>query len=444
MRPSPEGRRLQIYITNFEFLRSQARLKQLMPACGHRTWLVGDESSFLKNHKSQQTVAFLQLRNKCGRVTLLNGTPIYHSPLDLFSQGNLLSPTILDCKYITLFKARYAIQTPVLGAGGKPLDNGHGKAVMKVESWTNLDDLERRFKPYTRRRLQAECLDLPPKLDPVTLTAVLTPETWKSYTAMRDELVIWLSEHEVTSPATAAIKVMRLSQITSGFVGGVEESYVSAPMDAVADLSLFDQVKIPGMVTSEVSMPFDALPRDTSPLASIGREKLNVLLWFIGQRLEEDPNLHLVVWCRWVEEVRRTLNAVKHLFPQFQTGMVVGGQKRADRLTALALLKPETSPKGPVFVVGIEGTGSFGLDMTAAHTCVTMSSGYSPGKFAQTLNRVYGPGQQHPIAYYNIIAVGPKHQRTIDRDILIARTKGEDLAQRTAKAWVRALTGDHS
>jgi hypothetical protein len=68
-----------------------------------------------------------------------------------------------------------------------------------------------------------------------------------------------------------------------------------------------------------------------------------------------------------------------------------------------------------------------------------MSSGYSPGRSAQTLDRVYGPGQKFPIAYYDIIAVGPKGQHTIDRDILLTRRNGEDIAQRTAAGWVKAL-----
>ena len=172
----------------------------------------------------------------------------------------------------------------------------------------------------------------------------------------------------------------------------------------------------------------------------VGREKLDVLLWFIEQRLEADPNLHLVVWCRFRAEMLRALDTVRSQFPQFACGAIMGGQKRAERLRALALLKPETSPEGPVFVCGIEGTGSFGLDFTAAHTCVTMSSGYSPGRSAQTLDRVYGPGQRFPIAYYDIVAVGPKGQKTIDRDILLARRAGQDIAEWTSAAWVRALT----
>jgi hypothetical protein len=131
---------------------------------------------------------------------------------------------------------------------------------------------------------------------------------------------------------------------------------------------------------------------------------------------------------------------VAKAYPQLTCGSVQGTQKRADRLAALALLKPETSPAGPVFIGGVIGTGSFGLDMTAAHTCVTMSDVYSPGKMAQTLDRVYGPGMTAPVAYYHIVAVGPHGQKTIDHDILTARLSGEDVARRTSAAWVRALT----
>ena len=435
------ARRLEIFVTNFEFLRPPAHLAELMPVCGPKTLLVLDESSFVKGWKAKQTKACMKLRKACGRIVMLNGTPIFHSPMDLFSQGNLLSPSILECPYVTYFKARYALQEPVLERG-RPMMR-YGKGVQTVAGWTNLEDLQRRFAPVTVRRLQKDCLDLPPKLDPVTLTATLTPETWKAYKQMRDELVVWLKSGQVVTSATAAVKPLRLSQITGGFLGGVEDANIDVELtndeQVLADLGVkFEREPViysKGEVDRQV-----ARLSNPSGVQDIGREKLDVLLWFIEQRLEADPNLHLVVWCRFRAEMFRACAEVQRKFPQFETALIMGGQKRDERLRALALLKPETSPEGPVCVIGIEGTGSFGLDMTAAHTCVMMSSGYSPGKVAQTLDRVYGPGQKHPIAYYNIIAVGPSGQKTIDRDVLIARAGGEDIANRTASAWVRALT----
>lgn len=451
---------LDFYVTNFEFLRAPTRLNELFKVCGPKTLLVGDESSFLKNYAAQQTRAFNALRLKCGRVVLLNGTPIFHSPLDLFSQGNILHPSILDCKFITKFKAKYAVQSPVLGLGGKPLTTNWGTVIKQIDGWVNLDDLERRFKPHTRRRLQSECLDLPPKLDPVTMTATLTTKTWRTYKTMRDELVVWLSNGNVAIASTAAIKALRLSQITGGFLSGVEcagvdDAGISIEPGLLESLDYGDGNGRNNSVAGE-TIGRDARDAEEDPsgiegyqradsdgsessIDIVGTEKLDVLLWFIGERLEPDPNLHLVVWSRFRNEAFRAYDAIREKFPQFQTGLLLGGQSRADRTRALSLLKPETSPVGPVCVVGIEGTGSFGIDMCAAHTCVTLSSGYSPGKSAQTLDRVYGPGQKYPIAYYNIVAVGPRGQKTIDHDILTARQTGENIAQRTAAAWVEVL-----
>lgn len=481
-------RSLDFFVTNFEFLRSRSRVEYLKLVCGHRTWFVVDESSFVKNHAAEQTKACVILRNACRRVTLLNGTPLFHSPLDLFSQGNLILGKILDCKYVSQFKARYAIQKPVLVLGGEELKDRWGRTVQKIDKWTNLDDLERRFKPYTIRRLQADCLDLPPKLDPVNLTAMLEPATWRTYKEMRDELVVWLRSDKVVTAATAAVRVLRLSQITGGFLGKPEDANVGAP--AFVEKTLFESLDLGGFygkdtdsggsdstVYGEDSGLFEAgaasrptasvegdlqdsvrvdgsdvsndTPslgkaegtelRETEGFVEVGREKLDVLLWFIEHRLEADPNLHIVVWSRFRAEVIRAEREVRKKFPQFQTALIMGLQKKADRVRALSLLHPTTSPKGPVFVAGIEGTGSFGLNMAAAHTCVTLSSGYSPGKTAQTLDRLYGPEQTEPIAYFNIMAVGPQGQKTIDFDILSARSSGEEIALRTAAAWVKVL-----
>lgn len=411
--PGSEAKPLSWIITNYEFIaRSEERLSVLLNYCGPRTMLVCDESMYVKNHKSKQTKACMQLRYFCRGVWEMNGTPIFHTPLDLFSQGNLLHPSVLDCKYITHFKARYAIQEAVKGYGGRVLTDTRGNAIQTIKGWKNLEDLQQRFAPYTVRRLQKDCLDLPPKLDPVNLTATLTPKTWRIYKDMRDEAVVEL-QRGVASAAQASIKVMRLSQITSGLLGGVE-----------ADL-LDDTV-------------FNMPPRAPS-VEHIGSEKLDVLLWFLEQQFEREEKPKIVVWCRFRNELFRTIGAVGVKFPQFVIGSIQGGQKKGERQDALRLLKPETSPDKPVFVCGIIGSGSFGLDFAASHTCVNLSSDYSPGKFAQANDRVYGPGQKFPIAYYNIVATGPAGQKTIDHTIFAARTAGENIASWTSSAWIRAL-----
>lgn len=421
--PQPNGKApLEWLVTNYEFLVSKNRVAQLMPYCTAKTLIVMDESSYIKTHKAQRTKACMQLRNKCGRAILLNGTPISDSPLDLFSQGNILHPSILDCKYVTQYKARYAETKPLLGFGGKPVMSQYGRTIEKIVGWRNLDDLQQRFAPHVVRRLQKDCLDwLPEKLEPITLTATLTPSTWKMYCQMRDEMVVWLENGTVANTAQAAVKVMRLSQITSGFLGGIEE--------AVADFGDLD-----------LDMPTTPPPAD---LQEIGREKLDLLLAFLKMRLETYPNLHIVVWCRFRVELIRMMKEIAEQFPQFELGTILGQQHKTERANAMRLLHPDTSPTDkPVLVGGTFGTGSFGLNFTAANHSVNCSFDYSYGKFLQARDRVYGPGQTSEISYFDMVATGPKGQRTIDHVIVEARRNKQNTAEWTTRQWAQALKAE--
>jgi hypothetical protein len=445
---APE-RRLQFIVTNYEFIRARTRLMKLMPFCTPRTLLVLDESSYVSNYKAQQTKACFELRKQCGRVVLLNGTP-FDTPLNLFSQGNLLHPSILDCKFITHYKARYADMEVLRSSGGNAMKDSRGNPIMTVKNWKNLEDLQRRFAPYTVRRLQADCLDLPLKLDPIVLSVPLDDPTWAMYKQMNDDMVAWLSTDTASVASQIITKIMRLAQITSGFIGGIENADTEDTQD--------ENEEIPDWLTELTNQndPFNAQSGEvigssgtsdirnrenaTCTVKSISTEKLNTVLWLVGQQLEKDPNLKIVVWCRFKFEVERMLKAVQEKYPQMIVKAIMGGQKKDERLDALRLLHPDTAPAGPVFVGGTFGSGSFGLNFTASHTSVNCSYDYSLRKFLQSGDRVYGPGQTQPISYFDIAATGPKGQRTIDHIIIGARRNKHDLATLTTGAWVKLLT----
>jgi len=171
--PIPRDRFLKWVITNYEFIRQSIRLDPLLGICDTKTLLVLDESSYIKNYRAKQTKACLKLRRKCGRVVLLNGTPIGHSPADMFSQGLVMDPSILNCHSYFHFLNRYAIRggfqgRQVLGWVHPYRGNGcctsDKFAPIHCSPGHGLEDLQRRFKPFVLRRLKSECLDLPPML----------------------------------------------------------------------------------------------------------------------------------------------------------------------------------------------------------------------------------------------------------------------------------------
>lgn len=415
-------------VTNYEFLRSDKWLEPLVDLADSGTLLVLDETAAIKAWKAQQTQACYEVRKKCGRVILLNGTPIANNPMDLFAQGNMMHPSVLDCKFITKFRARYAEM------GGYVVDTRWGKQATQVVGWKNLDDLQRRFAPYVLRRLKKDCLDLPPVLPPIIKTATLTKETWDIYREMRDDMVAWLDKLGSVSVAQQHIvKILRLSQITSGFIGGLEQDV----LDTDAGLR-------PNWI------PFDDLPppppmiKLEGPLQIIGREKLDVLLEHFDQCFEEEPNAKLVFWSRFIPELKRSLEAIHEKYPSIPLGAVAGqpmlGMKVYDeRINAMRLLDPRTAPEGPAIVGGTYGTGSLGLNFTASHNMINVSYDYSHFKFVQSAARVDRPGQVHPVTMTDVEARGPKGQKTIDHTIIMARQGKAELAEYTASAWVKTL-----
>lgn len=417
-------RRLHWTVTNYEFIRAKMRLHKLLAFCTPKTLLVLDESSAVKNYKAQQTKACLQLRRACGRVLELNGTPIENNPGDLYSQANILHPSVLGCESWFHFRSRYGILGTIKNV-----------AAPIIIGWQNLEDLQRRLAPYVIRRLKKDCLDLPEKLPPVSLTVSLTDVTWKIYKEMRDEMVAWLSSDVVATATVAPVKTLRLAQITAGFIGGIE-TFRDESDDVEEERPAFMR---PLPLLEEAPSRLRPLPKETH---FIGSEKQDFFLRWLAEQQEQDANIKLLVWCRFRPELFRLLAHLRtdKWWGDFQIDALHGGQKKADRTAALRAIDPRTCPKGPQVVGGTFGTGSKGLNATAIHIAVNFSYDYSLGKYLQSSDRIHRPGQVHPCSYFDLVATGPQGQRTIDHVILKARQAKEDVATWTAAAWIKELT----
>jgi len=414
-------------ISNFDFVRSKDRLKELLKKCDRKTLLVLDESSAVKNWKSKQTKSCKEIRSYCGRVVLLNGTPIANSPADLYSQADIMDPKILDCKSFFHFRARFAI-----------LGGWQGKVIV---NWRDLDILQSKLAPYVLRRLKSQCLDLPPKIDSVVMSVPLSPIVWKIYKEMRDEMVAQLSDSTITSAAQAVVKAIRLAQITSGFVGGVELHELTPGAEPRPDW------------IEEDGPPLEA-PKPTNlfdiPLQEVGREKLDFFLSWLSDQLEIDPNLKLLTWCRFRPEVARLFAELDNRYnasgltlkTNLHLGKIWGGQKRAERDETLRLLDPRTAPTGPVVVIGTPASGSMGLNLTAAHTVIYLSNDFSLKTRLQSEDRVHRPGQVHSVSYFDIIATGPQGQKTIDHSVVKSLKNKQVMADFVTSDWLDVLSED--
>lgn len=464
-------------ITNFEYIRhAVSRSKSrgwvgpnleplVVKYAKQKTWFVIDESAAIASYDSLQTRACTEIRKRCGWVTELNGTPLTQDPESLYSQFKVLDPRIFGIDHVSGFRSRYAIM------------GGHVVKVMKfgreipvaveVLGWRHrkaegcceipdhitspvhgpgpgLEEIQEKIKPYIIRRMRKDCFDLPPKLDAVTLTATLTRDTWRIYKEMRDLTVSWLTQNKVATAAQAAVKVMRLCQITSGYLGGVRDEAATCPEcggsgqaplgenSLLSDLNLGtdDCLACAGSGTLSAALPAQ----------EVGREKLDLFLTWVKKRIVEEPNMRMITWCRFRPELERCVYELNKI-GGLRVRAIYGGQDNLTRLEGLRLMHPDTPPYvGPAVLAGTLGTGGVGLNMAGGHEMVFQANNGSLYQRLQTEDRPCGLGQTEPISYHDIVAVGPNGQHTTDHIILLKLKSRIALERWTTAAWVEALT----
>lgn len=384
-------------VTNYEFLRSEAKLVELtnnLRGPDAKTMLVLDESSYLKSRTTEQTRAVKELRSWCQRCVLLNGTPVTDSPGDLWSQLEVLDRTILGKRY-----KNYHHFIACHGVRG-------GFKLKQIVRWKDLDKLSELVKPHVLRRLKADCLDLPPKLYTQREVA-LTAESWKRYKELKQDALIHLTEDDVQLEPNSAVRIMRLAQLTSGHLGQTH---------AAANLESF-------IATDEVYNQ------------DLSTEKLD---WCV-EHLRGLTSNAIIVWCRWRRERERLVKLLRES-TSFDTYELYGGQPKHDRELAV---KTFSVPGGSRRVlVAQPHAGGHGLNLIAADQCVYLSNDFSLGIRLQSEDRCHRPGQVNPVTYVDCLATGPQGQHTVDHAVLKALRSKEELARWTTARWRKELNNE--
>lgn len=385
-------------VVSVELLRNLDHVKKLITLLKGRTfWTIVDESSTIANHKAAQTKGVMQLRKHSKRRSILNGSPMWNSVLNLYSQFEFLDPNILG------FKNFYAFRNHHCQMGG-----WMNKQVVK---FVNVEEIQRKIHPYVLRRLKRDCMDLPPKLRAPLIEVRLKPSTWEKYVSMREEFVAYLnSSDEVSIVSTAPVKSLRLSQICSGFLGGFADD---------------DEE---GTRTVEISS-----------------ELTDAFLDNYEFRLKEDSNYRLITWCRFRPEIARLKERMRERFPKVQIQVLQGGLSKADREAAKTLFHPDApDPTGPASLIGQPTAGRFGLNFTKCSNVDYLSNDHSLLTRSQSEDRVDRPGQKFNVLVQDYVVVGPNRERTVSGMILKALRNHESMANWVTSKWVEELMQEDS
>lgn len=324
-----------IVVTNYEAARTPAFKAWACTIQWSR--VIADECHRLKGSSSKQSKALYEIGRRARRRLGLTGTVFPHSPMDAFGQYRFLDTNVFGTSYHR-FRSLYAVTGP-LGAN-------------HIVAYKNQDDLADRIRPITFEcRLEDTDIELP-EATHIERMVPLSKESGRIYREMEQDMVAEV-RGGLISADNALVKLLRLQQITSGYLPLEDESILS--LDA--------------------------------PKAGLLAEILEGI---------DEP---AVVFCRF----RRDLDTVEQ-------ATAVAGKRYGELSGRRKDLTPHaTMPEG-VDVMGVQlQSGGVGIDLTRACYAIYFNHPWSLGEYDQSLARVHRPGQTRPVIYYQLMT-----EQTID------------------------------
>jgi SNF2 family DNA or RNA helicase len=408
--------RLNWVVVSYDFLRS--RLDEIKKQLkGRKIHLVLDESSFVKSNKAKRTKSILEIKDIFVKRTILNGTPVANTMMDYWAQFAILAPeAIYNWSYYKM-RAIIAImggfeRKEITGYQGL-IKNEQGEYEIVPDS--PLGRLLKHMQPWIMRREKKDVLSYLPAKTYNIIPVELSKEAWKIYKQMKDYMVAYLEE-DTSTALNGAVKAMRLSQITSGFLGGFE-----------VDLSGAEEEGLENMIFGNVVEPTEV----TQVAKEIDDAKLKAFFEF----LETGPELPIVVWCRFRPELKRMVAALRQ--KGYRVGAIYGGQSDVERQGVINGFQSGELD----FVIGQQRAGGLGLTLTKAKVMCYISNTFSLIDRQQSEDRIHRPGQTgDKTLYYDFIAVGPEGQRTIDHLILKALRDKKNMLEWSTRDWKTGLT----
>ena len=195
-----------IYIINFEGLRV---IDKHLLAKEFKT-VINDESHRLANSGTLQTKIAFDLCCRASHKYILTGTPIVKSPVDVWSQFQMIVPGYLGNFYA--FQNRHVdfkkISVRIKGGGFRE--------IRKPCRYKYLEELNQKLSMFAIRKTLEECVDLPGKIYKY-IPCPLTAKQLKHYTALKTSLATIVNGEQFKLDNAIAV-IAKLQQVCQGFI----------------------------------------------------------------------------------------------------------------------------------------------------------------------------------------------------------------------------------
>jgi len=363
---------LHILVMNVEALSTEKGVKFATKFINsHKTLMAIDESTTIKTPTARRTKNIIKIGLNAKYKRIMTGSPITKNPLDLYTQCEFLDPWLLDFSSYYAFRNRYAEMKTM---------HVHGRSIQVVDKFQNLGELSDTVKEFSYRVLKEDCLDLPPKVF-IKRHITLTPDQKKVYEQMKEQALAVLNG-KVTTTMTVLTQLMRLHQITCGYV--------------TADDGSTQQVE---------------------------SNRLNELMSIL-----EDTEGKVIIWANYQLSVGEIIQKIIKVYGKDSYVHYYGLTPQEDRQDFIR--KFQNDPKCR-FIIGTPQTGGYGITLTQANTVIYYSNGYDLEKRLQSEDRAHRIGQKKTVTYIDLICEDTVDEKIVkalrDKINIASEVMGEEL-----------------
>jgi len=345
---------LQVCVVNYE---SAWRLESEI-AAWQPDMIICDEGHKIKSHSTNASKAMHRLGAKARYRLLLTGTPVTNKAVDIFSQYKFLHPGVFGTSFYA-FRNRY-------------FEQGYFPSQLTMKPHME-PEFTQRLHSIAFRATKAECLDLPDTVD-IVRPVDLEPAARRTYRDLVRDSFAELGTEDTVTAANILTRLMRLSQLTGGFIKPDESG------------------------VQQISWAKMAALEDIIEAAIADGKKLVVIARFVAE---------IEAICKLLDDM-----GIAH-------SCIMGGVNDRDEQVA----RFQNDPAVQVFV-GQIATAGLGITLTAASTMVFYSLDYSMSNFEQAKARIHRVGQCDKCTYVYLLARG-----TVDEKVLQALRDKADLAK---------------
>lgn len=343
---------------------------------GKRIMLILDESQRIKSPNAKRTKSICAFAKRCVIRRICSGTPVTKAPFDVYPQMRSLDwdfwkphgfASFLPFKnYFGIWEDRMNGQT--------------GQRFKTCVAYRNVEKLTEIIQGVTHRVLKDDVLDLPPKVFHKRYFE-MGPKQKKYYKQLRDEMLTWLESGEMVTAPLMIVRMLRLQQISSGYL----------PHDDGEGVTYLDE---------------------------------NPRLSLLMDMLEDLP--HAIIFARFRHDIDQICgklgsNAVRY------DGAVTQEQRRENK----AAFQEGRVP----YFVGNTAACATGLTLHRTNTMIYYTNSFDLEHRMQSEDRIHRIGQERSCNYFDLICQG-----TLDGYIVKRLREKKDIASTVIgdeiKEWI--------